>query len=818
MIKNYFITAWRSLTRHKFFSFINIFSLGLSMSISLLIILMLADQKQYDHFHDKKDRIYRVITKSTFGFSEYATAPLPIIEELKSFEGIEHSVQLINSIGGDAIYQQKATEVAGFYTTPSFFEIFSFELSQGNPVQALNDPYSMVITPKAAQKLFGTTDVLGKNIYFEEKGLNVIGFGSELKERLPLGAFTITGLIKNPPYKSHIDFDILVSASTIASLENTGIKTFPLNNWDTYAAGYTYLLFKEGHQADHLMPLLQQLGQEKYDGKSARYKLSFSLQALSQITPGKLLQHPITLRMPLVIYYVFLAFALLIILIACFNYTNLSVARAMTRAKEVGIRKVTGASRIQLLMQFLGESVLVALISLVFAIFLLMLLKPAFMNLWVNQYLNFDLHENISVYLIFVVFAVFIGIIAGLFPGLYLSKFQPSAVLTNFLKIKPTNIPIIKKLSLYKLLVVFQFSVALLFIISAILVYKQVDYFINMDYGFQMEKIVNVDLQGQSFDKVKYQFSNVPGVEEIAGTDYILTGPSSNTTYVNKGLSEQEEQYNFVPYHIDKAYIKTLGIALVAGQMFPEPEQGNQEMILINEQAVKRLGYEHPHEVIGLSLFASEGDETYKVIGVVRDFVHNLVFAAIDNVMLRYKPDEFQYAVVKLHQNSTKSSLAAMQTIWKDLDPVHPFKYDFFEEQVTSSYQILGDVTKIIGFVSFLAIMISCFGLLGITTFTTETRIKEVGVRKVLGAKVWQINWLLSQNFIILLSIAVLIAAPLAYYLNNLWLLSLAHRVNFNLGMVIYGVLIMLILGVGTIILQTTRIARVNPVNSLRSE
>lgn len=816
MLKNYLITAWRNIKRHPFFSIINILSLGISMTISLLIILMLVDQQEYDQFHSHKHRIYRVLSKSPYGFAEYATTPLPIIEQLKSMDGVENAVQLINSIGGDAIFEDNLSEWTGFYTSSTFFEIFSFDLTHGNPNTALNNPYSIVITEKAARRLFGKMDPMNKVVYFEEKGLKVSGIGDGLKKGIPLGYFTITGVVNDTDIKSHIKFDMLVSASTIMSLENKGIMHFSTDNWHKYTGGYTYIMLKEGHKADYIAEHLTKLGSEKYAGDKINNKLIFKLQALPEITPGKYLDHPITFRMPLVIYYVFLFFALMIILIACFNYTNLSVARATKRAREIGVRKVNGASRKQLILQFLSESVLVSLISLVLSLILLQFLKAAFLNLWVNQYFAFDFNENVKVYVLFFAFSLGVGILAGVFPAFFLSKLNPSIILNNIIRIKTTQIPLLKKISLQKALIIFQFSIALFFIITAILIFKQVEQYARMDYGFKTTHIINIDLQGHTFDKVKSQFSLVHGVEQMAGADQILTKPTSNITYVEKEDSIAE-QINLVTYQVSSEYLETLEIELLAGSAFQNASV-NENMVLINEQAMKRLGIDYPVNAIGMNLFAADGASSYKVIGVVKDFVHSFIFAAIDNVMLRYNPDSSQYAHLKIITDDLPGTVDKMKKQWQQIDDLHPLKYEFFSDQVRSSYEFLGDINKIVGFISAMAILISCFGLLGITTFNTETRIKEVGIRKVMGAKIWEVNWLLSKNFVTLIMVSVLISAPLAYYVNNIWLIKLAHRVDLNAGIIISGISIMLILGMAAIIIQTTRIACINPADTLRNE
>ena len=819
MIKNYFITAIRNLKRHKVFSLINILSLGISMTVGLLIILMLADQKKYDYFHKNKDEIYRISSKrdNADKGTPYATSPMPLIDELKHYEGFENGVKLNTGIGGDAKYNNNAVPIAGFFTDTQFFNVFSFELEKGNPATALKDPYSMVITHETAKKLFGSEDPLGKIVSFDERGLDVYGFWFDVKEGKSWGDFIITGVLKKPPYKSHLKFDMLTSASTMPLLENKNLKDFPDDNWHNFHITYSYLLLPDSKDLTEVKAALDKISGIKYTNPD-ELKVRFDLQPLTEITPGPLMNNSSIISLPSVVYYILSFLALIVIVLASLNYTNLSIARSLTRAKEVGVRKVAGASRNQLLLQFLGESILVALISLLFAIFLLIIIKPAFMSLWINQYLDYNLQENLIVYFIFFVFAVIIGTLAGIIPGIYLSRFKPVTVLNKFIKIKPTDIPILKKLSLYKLLIISQFSIALFFIITTIVLFRQINHFSIMDYGFDQENVINVELQGNNFNTVSQQFSSISNVEKISHSEYIACSGIAQG-FSLKENKEDEEGISFSSMKITPSYLDVMGIELIAGENFREDiSSENEKFIIINEEALKVLKIDNPVDALGKQ-YIMDNKADITIIGVVKNFIYHLPFMPVEPFAFRYNPGGLKYANIKLVSGeSAPETIRQMEAAWKGIDPAHPFKYKFFEEQMNSSYQIFSDIGKIIGFISFLAITISCFGLLGITTFATESRIKEVGIRKVMGAKIGQIIFSLSRNLITLIIIAVILTAPLAYLINNQWLQMIVNKTTFSFDIILIGVSLTLLLGIVSVIFQTIKVAQTNPAVTLKSE
>jgi putative ABC transport system permease protein len=816
MFSSYFKVGIRNILKYKVFSFINVFGLAVALSVCMLIILMLADQKSYDQFHAKKDRTYRILSKIQSSMTPNASSPVPLASTLKEdYPMIEEATHLIPGVGGDVVYEQKNTELRGLFADASFFHVFGFEMEKGNKDKALDLPNSMVISSEVASVLFGNEDPLGKTVEFTDRGLRLsqLDFGSETESNpVSWGSFTITGVIDNKKYKSHIKFDVLVSTASLPSLYQQGKINNLSDDWRRYSYCYTYAVLRPEQNERELRASLNDLVARKYAEFEDMKGFQLIPQSLNHITPGMFVGNPISLRLPLEAYY-FLGFlALVILLSACLNYTNLSTARALTRAKEIGVRKVSGAKRKDLMYQFLSESVLTVLFSLALAHILLLIVKPAFMGLWANQFLNFDLSGNIEVYLIFLGLALLIGLLAGTYPALHLSRFAPTKVLKNLNSEKPG------KLSLRKALSASQFIVSLFFIITSLLLAKQFKHYLEFEYGFESENIVNIPLQGNDYRLLKHELSTVPGVLAISASQYIPATAMSNGTGV-KIAGTEDEAIHFEHLSVDADFVNNLGLRLVAGRNLPA--DGNEDrFVLVNEVAAKSLGFDLPSEIIGQLLEVNTYEEAVEVIGIMEDarFQTPVMEEEIGPLMFRNQAEKFSYLNVKLTSVDLKQTVAALEDQWKGIDPVHSFKYQFFDDQLVKVNQWLGDLVAIIGFIAFLAIVIACLGMLGMATYIAERRTKEVGIRKVLGAENLSVAILLSKSFMKILFISIGIAAPLSYFINKLWLQNFPNRVEFGLGTIFLGSLLLLLLGLITIGSQTLSVAQRNPVDSLRNE
>lgn len=810
MVGSYVKIGWRNIVKYKAFSAINVFGLALAMSVCMLIILMLADQRRYDDFHAKADRIYRMTLSSN-----YATTPQPLAAAIKNnYTVAEETTVLVPGPAGDAVYQTKLADMRGYFAEPSFFSLFSFALEKGDAATALQQPYTAVISQQLAVKLYGNDDPIGKTFDFSDRQLSFPQrFDGVGAPAVSWGTFTVTGVIDESKYKSHLTFDVLMSAATQPSLITAKKIEDRMNAWDWFYRPYTFVLLKENKRVAELQTALDDLATRTYtDKKNEQTKdLRFIPQKLSDIQLN-LRGNDTNNRMPKVGYQFLIILASVIMLTACFNYTNLSVARALTRAKEIGVRKVTGAQRGSLIFQFLSESVVTSLIALLLAAGFLLLLAPAFKGLWLNKFLQFELPATPGVYGAFVAFAVLIGLIAGIYPAFYLSKYNPVKTLRKQLGSQRG------KLGLRKTLSVSQFVISLFFITTAILVYRQFSYFMQFDYGFKTANMVNVELQGMDFEKFKNELSAVPEVTSISATDIIPATGTNNGMDIKKP-GTQDEYIQTTVLRTDENFLNNLDVKVLAGKNLP-PRAEAANAILVSKKALEKLGFVNAHDAIGQTVEARWSNEQLVIAGVFEDFTYRVLLNTREAspIVLRNQPAAFQYANVKIATNDPMATVKKLEAQWKKIDVIHPFKYEFFDQQLASMQQGVLDLVKVLGFIAFLAIAISCLGLLGMATYTTERRTKEIGIRKVLGAEDGAIARLLSKEFMTMLMLAIFIGVPLSYFVNNMWLQQLTARVEFGFGTAITGVLILLTLGIVTIGSQTFRASKANPVNSLKSE
>lgn len=807
MLRNYFLVALRNLTKHKFFSAINIFGLAISMSVCLGIIMLVADQLKYDRYNTKRDRVFRVTTKylNTEGVqtgNEYSTSPLPIATSLKEdFAGVEKAVRIRRGFGNGWIEFDKdfSVPLGGFYTDPEFLDVFEYELKYGNPASALTDPYSVVLTEKAAKKLFKQENPVGE----------VIKVGK-------LGEYKVTGVLRDHGNKSHIIFEALASFSTLKSLEANG--TFEKDNtgWGNFTSGWVYLLLAEKSSpaliTGHLAKISKEHKPHKFMGNEER-SYSFALQNLCAITPGPFINNPIGPFMPRVFVYFFGGLALIVMLTSCFNYTNLSIARSLTRAKEIGVRKVNGANRFQIFMQFLAEAVILSVLALSASLLLLMIVKPFLLNLRFAQILKWDLEGNYAVYAVFLAFSVTVGVVAGFFPSVILSRFEPIKVLR-----KAGSIKLFSRLTLRKTLLIAQFSLSLIFIISVLLLNNQLNLFIRADHGFDMSNKYNVKLNSTSYQTLQSELAAHGNIVNTSAASHI---PATGMTF-GSGFKRElsDKDVTMVDYYnVDENYLENMAIELVAGRNFdPAAGESNKNFILINEQAARKLNFKSVHDAPGEMIFQAEDSARYQIIGVIKDYNHQVLISEISPLALKFDPEGYGVLQVKY----TGSPEAAAQTIeeaWAKVNPNQKIDYKDFEEEVKGFYKtVFSDFVSIVGVISFMAIVISCLGLLGMATYATETRMKEISIRKVLGSDSSSLVLLLSRGFLILLAVAIVVAVPIAWLLNNLWLEHLAYRTSLGVEVVGGGVLIMVVLGILTVGSQTLRAAFANPVNSLKND
>lgn len=811
MFRNYLKTTWRNIIKNKTFSFINIFGLAVSMSVCLLIILIINDQNSYDDFHVNKDRIYRVHTQSKDGNTNpTASSALPLAAELRKFNSVEASATLVRNIGGDIFYEDKTASGGGYFADGNLFRILDYKLEAGDAATALNNPYSMVIAEDVAEKLFGQEDAVGKVVKFNDTGINPAGPETGSRETA-YGQFTITGVLKPDPGKTGLPFKLLASLSTVNSLSQQGVLHYQQNDWNNVWMGYTYVLLQKGQTKKHLQMLLDKITAREYPTAQGT-AFVFQAKALGELTPGEAIGNVTVTTLPKGVLIFLGVLCLVIMLCACLNYTNLSVARSLTRIKEVGVRKVSGATRRQVFQQFIAEAVFTSLFALVFAFLMLLVLQPLFTGLWLNRFLNITFTYDAKVYLMFLALSLGVGLIAGLLPAAYISVFNPVQIFRNFNSIKG-----FRGLTLRKVLLVTQFVVSLIFIISASLIYAQTQHVFNFEYGFNKDNVVNIKLyKTENYDRFAQAVSSNKNVIAVSACAFPPASGTNNGGLVYRADDTKDSLQTSI-IDIDDKCLEVWHLKLVAGKNLPPiPADSVDQYSLINEKMVSAFGYPSDAAAVGQRLLV--GGNTVQIAGVVKDFQFLEVNRGIEPLLLRNRKSEFGYATVRIAANDEAATVQFLQSAWKKVNPNTRFDYVFFDAQLHTFHSLLTDAASIIGFLALLAVVISCLGLLGMALYTAETRRKEVGIRKVLGSGVMQIVLLLSRNFLLLLGIAILIATPIAYLLNNAWLQFFVSRVSISVGiltMSIGGLAFICLFIVGV---QAWRVSRINPVKSLRTE
>lgn len=807
MIRNYINTAIRNLLRHRFFSVINIFGLSMAMSICMGIIMLVADQLQYDAYNTKKDRIFRVNSihvdeklQPNEGYIPTSTSPMPLREELEKYAGVEKVVRFKRGFGNGWIEfenQDVNVPLGGYFADHEALDMFEFELQYGDAATALREPYSVVITRKAADKLFVDENPLGKTIKVGD-----------------LGLYTVTGVLRQTENKTHIAFEALASMSTVASLDAQGKLSADTYNWNNFWNAWTYIQMKPGADPGDIQKGLDQIFDDKIASNNDKEatKMRMRLQGLTAMTPGPFVNNPIGPSLPRVLIYILGGLAGVILVTSCFNFTNLSIARSLTRAREIGVRKVNGASRFQVFAQFISESILVSLCALVFSLALLMLVKPLILQLNFARIFRWDLASNFKVYGVFLIFAIFVGILAGIFPSVVLSGFKPVKVLKSL-----NNMRLFSKMGLRKALLVSQFTLALVFILSVTVLYNQLDLFMHQDHGFKMDSRLSVKLNRTAVGPLKNELLKHSNITSVSATSHL---PAAGTSHADGYRKPGEKEWTTLHYYtVDESYLDNLEIPMVAGKFYDAASgESNKNFIVINEAAVTAFHFKTPIDALGTQLTFVQDSVVMTIIGVVKDYNHESLLDHIKPLALIYRPDRWQLLQVK-YSGSYDDAMKSVDEAWTKVNPGLKMDAKDMRSEVLILYNTLfGDAVQIFGFVAFLAIAISCLGLLGMATYATETRLKEVSVRKVLGSSNGALVYLLSKGFLTIILIAIAIGVPTAYFLNTLWLELLPYHVMVGLPAIAFGVGMLLVFAVVTIGSQTYRATFVNPVDNLKSE
>jgi len=795
MIKNYLLSAFRNVLRYKGFSMINILGLSLSMSVCMLIIVVIQDQLSYDLMHSKADRICRVQqVDSTANISlNMASNPYALGVELRDNYAIAEQVVILNdNFRGEGLYKDTRLELRALYSGSEFFDVFDFQLEEGAAEGILDEPYTIVLSRETADKFFGDEDPMGKFIEIDT-----------------LGAYEVKGVVASSNQKSHIQFEALVSISTLEILDRKREQPRFVDNWQTGWGSWIYLLLDENADRENIQRILDQISIEKYKD-DADHNYSFYLQPLARIVPGPLLGNQIGMFLPRVFIIFLGGLALVIIVSASFNYTSLSVARSTLRAREVGVRKTFGASRRQVINQFLLEAVIISFLSLLMAIVLLQFLLPAFSGMQMMSMLEVRPQQNTTIYLWFLAFALLTGLLSGSLPAFLISAFKPVFVLKGI-----TNVKFFSRLTLRKILLVSQFVFSMVFIISILLIFKQMNFMVNADLGFDSELVYDINLQGKDFNKVKQEYSQLPEVLSIAAASHVPA--EGNMWGVDMRKNREDEKYECNYFSVDEHYIECMGLELIAGRNFPDNMSGeNEKFVIASEMAIDHFQLGTAQEALGTTLFL-EDSTLVEIIGVMKNHQYAALFLPLKPLFLRYVPRAHYHAFLRIESPDMLATKAKLEKTWTKIDPDHDLDGDFLDGRIRYYYTFFEDIMYTVGFATLLAILIAAFGLLGMATYSTRTRLKEIAIRKVFGAEANHIVLLVSRSYLWLMAIAAVIGGVIAYLVNNLWLQYLSRSVNFGVGTILAGVFIVVITGLLTISSQTFKAARTNPADTLKN-
>ena len=793
MLKNHFRIAIRNLLRHKVFSFINIMGLAVGMTACFLIFMYVRFEVSYDRFHSKADRIYRIVadiktpTEVINGSGPSWAAPPNIADE---FPEVESFVRL----AGDGMLIRKDDvkfqEQNALWADSAFFNTFDFELLKGNPATALRDQFSVVFSETAAKKYFGKEDPVGKTLLLSGEGHPA----------------TVTGVMKDIPENSMIKADVLVSMTTLTQKLAAGLDS----QWGNYGAT-AYLLLKPGTNAKSLESKLPAF-LEKRNGTEMKASQMYATLFLEPLRDVYLYSTRNGSKVGNITnVYVFSIIAVFILLIACINFVNLTTARAAERAKEVGVRKVVGAEKSQLARQFIGESVLLCLIAFFFTIILALLLLPLFTQL-AGKTVSGGVFENPLYILGLFVAAVVIGLLAGLYPAFVLSSFRPIVVL------KGRFVTGTRGIALRKGLVVFQFTISIVLIIATIVVYNQMKFMRSRDLGFRKNQMLILDSNGDPGKKAfKESIERLPGVKSVAMASSVPGGGNAAAYSEIENKTGDLQVANLDLYFVDFDYINHFGMKISAGRSFSrEFGTDTTQAMILNEAAVKMFGYSSPEQAIG-KRFKQWGREG-KIVGVLKDFHFRSLQEDIKPLSMRIDSGRSNLVCINVSSGSLPETIAAVENKWKELIPSRPFSYFFLDESFDEQYRGEERFGRLFLNFAILAIFISCLGLLGLASYSTIQRTKEIGIRKVLGASVSNVINLLSKDFLKLVLFAFAVAAPIAGIVMHSWLKDFAYKTDLNPWVFVLAGVAAVVIAFATISFQAIKAAVANPVKSLRTE
>ena len=793
MLRNYLKIALRNLWRHRQFSLINVFSLAASLAVCLLLVVFLFDQWQHGRHHDHADRLYRVVSHS--GSGEFASSPArlgPALQE--QYPGVEAMTRL-DETAGYAVFESGSVSFRGFYVEPDFFTLFDWPLRVGS-ASALNEPNQALLSEEWATRAFGHSDPVGETIELDG-----------------IGTFTVAGIVEDTPGRSHLSFDLLLSFAT-----QEAEQAEYLSDWQrTFWSYHTYLLLAPGVSPDQFDEAFALIRAEHFPEAAERgdTRYSFRLQAVTDIALGPMLSNDVARGVvPAFVAYFLFGLGLLILIATAFTFTNLSLARAFERTREVGVRKTVGAQRWQVAAQFIVEAVVMAFVALGIALLALPTLVALFNNLFlvglVGVHLTFDPLQEPVVLVLAVLTAGVLGVIAGLYPAWALSTPSPINVMAG--RTTGQQAAPVSRLRLRRTLLGVQLVISFVLIVSTLLVYQQASYMMEGDYGFDRDRLVQVELHDASLEVLQQEMEQHPGVERVSG---ISTLPVvAGRFYHSFHRPGQDERPSFYRFSGDADVLATLGVDLVAGRSLSGAEAGSEAVI--NEAGARALGFGDPAAAVGQQVTRG-GDTSYEIVGVMRDFHHDVFHSPIEPAVLTSDQSRTDYALLRAAPEDHTAILSRIEALWPALDPVNELEASSYNDRLDDVLAV-DDPLILISLTALFALLIAGLGLFGMAAYATQARTKEVGIRKVLGASVPRLTGVLSREFLWVAGASVAVAVPLTWLLNRWWLDFIAYRTDMGIGVFLIGLAAILLVLISTVGLHSYRVATQDPVRALRYE
>ncbi len=802
MLRNFFKTAFRSLRRNKSYSVINILGLGVGIAICLMIFLIIQFETSFDNFHSKKDRIHRVLTefKDPSGTNYSSGVPFPFpatlrqdfpqLEKVAAIYGDENTLLSVMDDNDEKAIKKFKEEQGVFFTDPSFFEIFDFEWLYGNPATALGDPLSIVLTKEIAEKYFGSwKNAIGKTIKRNNKKL-----------------LKVTGILATIPGNTDFQFKAIAPYKTFLA---------PSEDWTTVSSNHVcYVLLPGNVDPKNLNKLLPAFI-KKYTPEERAGTSSQVLQPIKEVhydtVAGNFLGRNISKELISTIKLI----ALFILLIACVNFINLSTAQSVNRARDVSIRKVLGSNKRQLSLQFLSETALITIGAAVIAVLLVTVSLP-FIRSVLDLPISFNIQQNPQILLFLLGIIIAVIVLSGLYPAIILSGFNPVTALKSKFNAGRT-----KGISLRRGLVVIQFVIAQALIIGTFIIVKQMNYFQNASLGYDKEAIITVPIPNDSLGRSKIDALKVSLLQrpEIKNVSFSFAPPSNDGNWYSDfkfNNSSKNTEFAANLKWADADYLATYRLPLVAGRNYTKADTSKE--VLVNEELLKSLGITNPAEAINKEINMWDGEVKASIVGVVKNFNSQSLQEAMAPIIIGNYKATYRLINLKLQQQNLQQTLAYIEKLWNQTYPEHVYEYQFLDETIAAFYTQEKQLSQLYKIFAVIAIFLSCLGLYGLASFMAVQRIKEVGIRKVLGATVQNVVYLFTKEFIGLIAIAFLIATPLAWYFMSKWLEDFAYRIDISWWIFLISGLLSLLIALVTVSSQAFKAALANPVKNLRTE